>query len=158
MKSNYSLQKRAGFYWVFVFIAWQQQNTCIRQRTIGSAVPVFDAQQSPTPAFALLPRWVDEVLLHDSHSTERLIKVARQLLPAIRVIAPDAEQANAAHKLQPEPVPAGLSVVPSSRSARIPPAYLLLPRNSGQVGQSTYHVVAEDRPGTLLLRAEVKAP
>jgi glycosyltransferase involved in cell wall biosynthesis len=57
-----------------------------RRPTVSVVVPALNEERNLPHVFARLPRDLDEVILVDGGSVDRTVQVARELLPAIRVV------------------------------------------------------------------------
>jgi CheY-like chemotaxis protein len=54
--------------------------------TVSVVVPTLNEAENLPYVLPRIPRWVDEVILADGHSTDGTVEVARELLPDIRVV------------------------------------------------------------------------
>jgi glycosyltransferase involved in cell wall biosynthesis len=64
--------------------------------TVSVVIPTLNEAENLPYVLPNIPKWVDEVILVDGHSTDGTVEVARQLLPSIRVIYEEARGKGAA--------------------------------------------------------------
>lgn len=54
--------------------------------TVSVIIPALNEEENLTYVLPRIPRWIDEVILVDGHSTDNTVEVARQILPTIRIV------------------------------------------------------------------------
>lgn len=64
--------------------------------TVSVVIPALNEAENLPYVLPYIPSWVDEVLLVDGHSTDDTVKVAKQLLPDIRIVYQEGKGKGAA--------------------------------------------------------------
>jgi len=54
--------------------------------SITTVICALDEEESLPDILSKIPKWVDEILLVDGHSTDRTVEVAKELRPEIQVL------------------------------------------------------------------------
>ncbi len=75
----------------FVLPRWNA-NQC----TVSVVIPALNEAENLPHVLPLIPKWVDEVLLVDGHSTDDTVKTARLLWPEIKVVVQEGRGKGAA--------------------------------------------------------------
>jgi len=68
----------------------------ITKPTVSVVIPTLNEAENLPHVLPRIPKWVDEVVLVDGHSTDNTIAIARELIPDIRVIFQDRRGKGAA--------------------------------------------------------------
>jgi glycosyltransferase involved in cell wall biosynthesis len=63
---------------------------------VSVVIPALNEAENLPHVLPRIPKWVEEVLLVDGHSTDRTVEVARELWPRIRIVVQDGKGKGAA--------------------------------------------------------------
>lgn len=64
--------------------------------SVSVVVPAMNEAENLPYVLPLIPKWVDEIVLVDGHSTDATVAVARELIPDIRIVNQDRKGKGAA--------------------------------------------------------------